>query len=196
MTKDYAKRSTNKKYDNNKTKKITLAKVILVLVIISVFVAFGLWLRTGIKHKAAMQHNLPPVETLTASHVNLSAAKKESGTDADTGMEYQFYTLLSQIKVIDPNQDGQNLPGAAPGYWLQMAVYFTEKDADAMVERLQLLGMNPDVIQRVSESSNRLLYYVVQGPYTTKAIAIQKQQNLQKLKLDSMIYEVKTADAT
>lgn len=209
MTRDYAKRIAATKKKGNKPKTSPKIKIILILIILAVFVGFGLWLKAGIKHQVAMKQTLPPVESITASHTDMSQAPSAvgqvkvgsgvgtSGSDASSGsaIDYQFYTLLSEIKVIDPSQDGQNLPGATPGFWLQMAVYYTEKDANAMVERLQLLGMNPDVVQRLSESSNRILYYVAQGPYATKALALQKQKDLQKLNLDSMIYEVKATES-
>lgn len=216
MTKDYAKRSVSKQKNMGAAKKVTPAKILLLVIIALIIAAFIFWLRGGISPEGSIGHkkpavekqSLPPVESITASSLHAqknlsqpaskaasSASGANSATDLDSqpssSMDYQFYTLLSEIKVIDPNQDGQNLPGAAPGFWLQMAVYYTEKDANAMVERLQLLGMNPDVIQRLSESSNKMLYYVAQGPYETKALALQKQKDLQKLKLDSLIYEVK-----
>lgn len=215
MTKDYAKRSASKQKNVGAAKKVTPAKILLLVIIALIIAAFIFWLRGGIsassvghKQPVVEKQSLPPVESITASSLHAqknlsqpvskaasSASSAYSATDSDSqsssSMDYQFYTLLSEIKVIDPNQDGQNLPGAAPGFWLQMAVYYTEKDANAMVERLQLLGMNPDVIQRLSESSNKMLYYVAQGPYETRALALQKQKDLQKLKLDSMIYEVK-----
>ena len=203
MTKDYAKRAASKQNQRHGAKKIAWAKIILLLVVVALLAAFAWWMRAGMQHTAALKQHLPPVESITASKINSSKTSKgyvsnkgensakSQNESKSSSMDYQFYTLLSEIRVIDPDQNGQNLPGAEPGFWLQMAVYYTEKDADAMVERLQLLGMNPDVIQRLSESSNKILYYVAQGPYVTRALALQKQKDLQKLNLDSMIYEVK-----
>lgn len=181
MTRDYVKRSNKKP-----PKRITPGKVILLLIVFTVFASFSYWLWHAAQQKTTTKHHLPPVTTLQPTHVSSNHAPSKASDDVD----FQFYTMLPKIKVSDPNLASQAAPGTSEGYWLQMAVYYTEKDTGTMVERLQLLGLNPDITQRTSETSGKTLYAVVIGPFANKQDVLQKQKDLQAMHLDSMIYHV------
>jgi cell division septation protein DedD len=182
MTKDYAKKRPIKR----KEKRMTPASIVLMLAIISVVVGFAFWVWHGVTHKVAepVSASLPPV--VTAVPVAKKAVpEKPKVQDVD----YQFYTLLPKMKVENLNQgDGHVLPGVSTGFWLQMAVYYAEKDAESMIERLQLQGLMPQIAQRLSETSKKTLFAVVLGPYATKEEALKEQQSLRKEGLPSMIF--------
>ena len=98
--------------------------------------------------------------------------------------------MLPNIKVANPDDNPNQIPGTQSGFWLQIGVYYTESAAKAMQERAQLLGMEAIIWTRVSEQTNKTLVIVAIGPYEEKEEVIAKQQELQKLKLDSVIYTV------
>jgi len=175
MTKDYAKRRPAKKKSK---KKMTMASLVLLLLVVVIVVGFVVWMMQG-KETA-----LPPV--VEATPVKKVLPKKLVAKS----VEYQFYTLLPSMKVESSLGHENIAPGASSGYWLQMAVYYAEKDAASMIERLQLQGLMPQIAQRQSETSQKMLYMVVLGPYATKPEAIKAQQALLKQGLNNMIFYV------
>lgn len=175
MTKDYAKRRPVKKKPK---KKMTIASIVLVLLVVAVLTGFIVWITKGNMHHSSSQTKVVP--------------KKPEAQ----AVEYQFYTLLPKMKVETSAGNEQLAPGASPGYWLQMAVYYAEKDAASMIERLQLQGFMPQVAQRPSETSKKMLYVVVLGPYPTKPEAIKAQQALRKQGFHNLIFYVSESATT
>ena len=81
-------------------------------------------------------------------------------------------------------------PEERPGFWLQMAVYYSMRDASAMLDRLQLLGLDPVITERKSSKSDKTLYVVIMGPYPAKEAAVARQQDLKKIGVTSYIFHV------
>ena len=108
----------------------------------------------------------------------------------DDTIQYQFYSMLPEIKVVNPDDSPGQAPESQPGFWLQIGVYYTNDAAKLMQERAQLLGSEAIIWQRISDQSGKTLFIVAIGPYPEKSAAVEKQQELQRLKLDSVIYRV------
>ena len=87
-------------------------------------------------------------------------------------------------------------PEERPGFWLQMAVYYSMRDASAMLDRLQLLGLDPVITERKSSKSDKTLYVVIMGPYPAKEAAVARQQDLKKIGVTSYIFHVDPPVAT
>lgn len=177
MIKDYAKKRPIKR---KSSKKMTITSMVLVIFVIVMLITMTVWIITG-----RMNHTiLPPVVNAKPTEKLLPRKLKEAA------VEYQFYTILPKMKVQASGGHEVVAPGTSAGYWLQIAVYYAEKDAAIMIERLQLQGLMPQIAQRPSETSRKMLYAVVLGPYITKPDAIKAQQDLLKQGQNNLIFYI------
>lgn len=183
MARDYAKKKPIKKQSSFPFKAVAF------LIVLAIVLAVAFWLWRSYEHKVAMRQLLPPVSQAKPVPIAHNVAKKHPVEDVEA-VQYQFYSMLPNIKVANPDDNPDQAPGSQSGFWLQIGVYYTERDAKAMQERAQLLGMEAIIWTRISEQSNKTLFIVAIGPFEKKEAAIEKQQELQKLKLDSVIYTV------
>lgn len=200
MTKDYAKSKTyaktRSKTQLKKHKSSSVAahsRSVLVVFVLLLVIAAGIagyyYSHHPVNKVSKNQTSLlPPVSEAKA--IPLKTKRKAPVVEAkEEPVEYEFYTLLPQISVPDPVQD-DTPPGEKPGFWLQLMVYYGMRDATAFVDRLQLLGLDPVIVQRKSTKNDRILYIVVLGPFSTKENAVSRQQDLKKMNLSSYIYHV------
>lgn len=183
MARDYAKRKPTKK------QMAFPFKAAAFLMVLGIVLAAAFWFWRGYQHEVAMRQTLPPVSQAKPVPIVRNVAK-EHPVENEEAVQYQFYSMLPNIKVPNPDDSPNQAPGTQSGFWLQIGVYYTEHDAEAMQERAQLLGMEAIIWTRISEQTNKTLFIVAIGPYEERAGAIAKQQELQKLKLDSVIYTV------
>lgn len=194
MARDYAKRYKTQPKKRKKSATLMYLRSAFVLLVVFLVIAAGgagyYQYRSMKKPTTEQASLLPPVSNAeeTALKTKTPAPVAEAKEEA---VDYEFYTLLRKINVPDPVQI--NTPaGEQPGFWLQMAVYYSMRDASAMVDRLQLLGLDPAIAERKSTKADRTLYVVIMGPYSTKELAATRQQELKKINVTSYIFHVDT----
>lgn len=191
MAKDYAKRYKTpapKKRGKKSTIGARLRMIFVLIVILGIIVA-GI---AGYFHyhpSKTPPSLLPPVSDAKNTLLKKATPKAPVVEAKEEPVDYEFYTLLPKINVPDPVLD-TTPPDQQPGYWLQMAVYYSMRDASAMLDRLQLLGLDPVITERKSTKSDKTLYVVIMGPYSTKEDAVARQQDLKKISVTSYIFHV------
>ena len=186
MARDYAKRYKTAA-PKKRGKKSTIGarlRSLFVFIIILVIIAAGIAGYFYYHHPL-----LPPVSDAKATSFAKARPKAPVVEAKEEPVDYEFYTLLPKINVPDPVLD-TTPPDQQPGFWLQMAVYYSMRDASAMLDRLQLLGLDPVITERKSSKSDKTLYVVIMGPYPTKEAAVARQQDLKKISVTSYIFHV------
>jgi len=194
MAKDYAKRYKTQPKRRKKTASRSYLRITFVFIILILALGAGGAGYYYYHHPVTQQipsSLLPPVSEAHDISLKKTPPKPPVVEAKEEPVEYEFYTLLPKINVPDPVQN--NTPaGEQPGFWLQMAVYYSMRDASAMVDRLQLLGLDPAIAERKSTKADRTLYVVIMGPYSSKEIAVTRQQELKKVNVTSYIFHVDT----
>lgn len=192
MARDYAKRYKTPPKRRGKQQqssvRMYLRSAFVVLVLLLVIVAGGAGYYYY-HHPKLNDSALPPVSDAPATSLKKPPKKAPVVEAKEEPVDYEFYTLLPKINVPDPVQD-TTPPEERPGFWLQMAVYYSMRDASAMLDRLQLLGLDPVITERKSEKSDKTLYVVIMGPYPAKEAAVARQQDLKKIGVTSYIFHV------
>ncbi len=194
MAKDYAKRYKTQPKKRKKSASRSHIRSVFVLIVMLLMIGAGVtgyfYYHHPLDHKTPASL-LPPASDAKATPLKKAQRKiKAPVVEAkEEPVEYEFYTLLPKINVPDPVQNNTP-PEQQPGYWLQMAVYYSMRDASAMVDRLQLQGLDPVITERKSTKADRTLYVVIMGPYPTKEAAIARQQDLKKVSVTSYIFHV------
>lgn len=190
MVKDYARRyRTPTKKGKKKAPRFYFRRFFVVFVLLLVVGAgiagFYHYHRLALKMATQARADLlPPVENASQATIKTPPPAHKEDT-----VDYQFYTLLPEMSVPNPQQDNSP-PGEQPGYWLQLMVYYNIRDAHAFLDRLQLMGLDPFIMQRKSTQTDHDLFIVVLGPFSTKDNAIARQQALKNIHLSSYIYHV------
>ena len=198
MARDYAKRYNHKAAPKKRGKKsngvarLRTAFVLIVILLIIVAGVAGYFYYHNPKTLASL---LPPVTEAKATSLKKALHKAPVVEAKEEPVDYEFYTLLPKINVPDPVQN-TTPPEEQPGFWLQMAVYYSMRDASAMLDRLQLLGLDPVITERKSTKSDKTLYVVIMGPYPAKEAAVARQQDLKKIGVTSYIFHVDPPVAT
>lgn len=194
MAKDYAKRYKTQPKKRKKSASLSYMRSIFVLIVILLMIVAGIagyfYYHYPLNQKTAASL-LPPISDAEETSLKKSPKKvKAPVVEAkEEPVEYEFYTLLPKINVPDPVLNNTP-PEEQPGYWLQMAVYYSMRDASAMLDRLQLLGLDPVITERKSTKADRTLYVVIMGPYPAKEAAVARQQDLKKISVTSYIFHV------
>lgn len=192
MAKDYAKRY-NRKSTPKKRKKSAAGssfRAIFVAIVIIMAIAAGIAGYVHYHQPKTPSSMLAPVTDANATSLKKASTNKAPVVEAkEDPVDYEFYTLLPKINVPDPVQN-TTPPEQQPGYWLQIAVYYNMRDASAMLDRLQLLGLDPVITERKSTQSDKTLYVVIMGPYPSKDAAVARQQDLKKIGVTTYIFHV------
>ena len=191
MARDYAKRyktAAPKRRSKKSTSRSSLRGIFVIIVILLV-IASGIAGYFYYHQPKVPTSLLPPVSEAKATPLKKARPKAPVVEAKEEPVDYEFYTLLPKINVPDPVLD-TTPPDQQPGFWLQMAVYYSMRDASAMLDRLQLLGLDPVITEKKSTKSDKTLYIVVMGPYPTKEAAVARQQELKKVSVTSYIFHV------
>jgi cell division protein FtsN len=191
MARDYAKRYKTPQKKRRKSAFSVYVRRLVVLGIILLLIMLGTagyyyLQRPDSPLSAAL---LSKVSRAKAISVKKTPSKAVAITPKEEPVEYEFYTLLPKINVPDSTQSNTSA-AEQPGYWLQIAVYYSMRDASAMVDKLQLLGLDPAVATRKSTKADRTLYVVMIGPHSSKQAAISHQQELKKINITSYIFHI------
>ncbi len=191
MARDYAKRYNQKSSPKKRKKSNSRAGMrgIFVVIVILLVIASGVAGYFYYHQPKIPTSLLPPVADAKATSLKKPPHKAPVVEAKEEPVDYEFYTLLPKINVPDPVQD-TTPPEERPGFWLQMAVYYSMRDASAMLDRLQLLGLDPVITERKSTKSDKTLYVVIMGPYPAKEAAVARQQDLKKIGVTSYIFHV------
>lgn len=185
MAKDYARRYKTSPKKSKKKKKQTPLGRLVIFFILGVCVLAGV-IRYYHHPVAARPHAslLPPLES--AANVQ---KKRASLMPAEELVDYEFYTLLPKIQVPDAPQDSGAV-SEQTGYWLQLMVYYNQRDASAFLDKLQLMGLDAMITQRKSTKTDHDLFMVVLGPFSSKENVVMRQKELKKINLSSYIYHI------
>lgn len=188
MAKDYAKRykTTSPKKRGKKSNVAGRLRSVFVFIVILLIIVVGI---AGYVHYHQPKIFAAPVSDAKPTSEKKAPNKAPVVEAKEEPVDYEFYTLLPKINVPDPVLD-TTPPDEQPGYWLQMAVYYNMRDASAMLDRLQLLGLDPVITERKSSKSDKTLYVVIMGPYPTKEASVERQQDLKKIGVTSYIFHV------
>jgi cell division protein FtsN len=185
MARDYAKRYKTTPKKRKKASLASRARSFFVCIIILGIIGAGI-ASYGYYH----QHHADVTATNMQNEPVKPAPATAPVTNAqDDPINYEFYTLLPKINV--PNPELNTIPpDQQPGFWLQLMVYYSMRDASAFVDRLQLSGLDPVITQRKSTKTDHDLFVVVLGPFSTKENAVAHQQDLKKMSVSSYVFHV------
>lgn len=196
MARDYAKRyktppkRRGKQQQSNVRMYLRSAFVLIVLLLVIVAGGAGYYYyHHPAANSAEVAAILPPASDAETAPLKKAKNKAPVVEAKEEPVDYEFYTLLPKINVPDPVQN-TTPPDEQPGYWLQMAVYYSMRDASAMLDRLQLLGLDPVITERKSSKADKTLYVVIMGPFSEKDAAVTRQQDLKKIGVTSYIFHV------
>lgn len=183
MARDYAKRRTTKQ-DPKKSSGNGGWRIIALLV--AGVLIFGAWY--GYKQKQLKSNTLPPVvEAQSVTSAPVVDADGQSKKADGKEINFEFYSALPKMEVADSAPTQVSTVDANKGYWIQLGAFFTEDTAGDMQERMQLLGLDPVISHYESKKTGRTIYRVEIGPYQTYQDAQSKQQELEQMKVSSMI---------
>lgn len=201
MAKDYAKRYNQNQRKKSPSKKRSKSNArssirgIFVIIVILLVIAAGIAGYFYYHQPKPSASLLPPVADAKATALKKQTHKAPVVEAKEEPVDYEFYTLLPKINVPDPQQNTAP-PEEQPGYWLQLMVYYSMRDASAFLDRMQLLGLDPVITQRKSTKTDHDLFIVVMGPFSTKENAVTRQQELKKINISSYIFHIDPPAAT
>lgn len=186
MSKDYAKRYKNPPKKQKRAKKTASLRrfFIIFIFLILFFSAIGGYIYYHFHSFASAS-----VKVIDSQVAAVKPAAAPVVNAEEDSVNYEFYTLLPKITVPDPKQNNAS-PDDQPGYWLQLMIYYSMRDASAFVDRLQLSGLDPVITQRKSNKTSHDLFVVVLGPFSTKENALTRQKELKKMNIESYIFHV------
>lgn len=139
-------------------------------------------------YKSVSRKAVPNVQTavvVTAQPIKASAPKAPSGRP-----RFEFYQLL-------PKQSTERTKSLAPEalpmkaqvdreYWLQIALFRRQEDAQHLLDKLQPLGFKAKMQSVTIQQSIR--HQVVLGPFTSKAVAEQQRAQLLSYQYRSILF--------
>ena len=148
------------------------------------------------------KHNKAPQTTATAPAETGKTTPKKQTASAGPAPEkphYDFYTMLPNIKVVIPDNDGDSGGSPPPGegdtiddhgtYTLQVGSYRNLSDADRVKARLALLGIEADIY--TVKVSDEKWHRVVIGPYNNAGKLRQITTRLRKNNIEFMVTKIR-----
>lgn len=90
--------------------------------------------------------------------------------------EFEFYTLLGNLRVAVPEPDPSTIVEDRAVYWLQAASFRNRDDAENL--RVSLLLMNMEAEVRPSTNDNGVWYRVVAGPFESRTLVAKAKDSL------------------
>ena len=191
MARDYAKRYNHSQKNTPKKRKKGASRssmrAVFVIIVILLVVASGVAGYFYYHQPKVPTSLLPLVTDAKATSPKKSVNKAPVVEAKEEPVDYEFYTLLPKINVPDPVQD-TTPPEERPGFWLQMAVYYSMRDASAMLDRLQLLGLDPVITER--KSTNLVCRHY--GAVSHKRSLCRKTTRSQKNRCHELYFSCRT----
>jgi cell division protein FtsN len=212
MPKDYAKKGSAKKA-NPLFNSMTFWAVLFALLVVLVLYGYRYF-----HHAELMSETLPPVRTGEPVKMSVySTGEKGVVSEAETKpapesasenpapqakakarsqpIQYEFYSMLPEMTVgseqvkTDTGATKQAVvTESSPGYWLQIAAYYTKDAAEGYQSRVQLLGLDATIVESLpSDKGSHTVYRVEVGPLESYSEAKIKQAELAQMKLNSLI---------
>ncbi len=148
------------------------------------------------------KHNKPPqTTTATPAETDKTTPKTQAATAGPVPEKphYDFYTMLPNIKVFVPKNDGDSGGSPPPGegdtidahgtYTLQVGAYRNLSDADRVKARLALLGIEADIY--TVKVSDEKWHRVIIGPYNNTDKLRQITSRLQKNNIHFMATKIR-----
>ncbi len=103
--------------------------------------------------------------------------------------EFDFYTVLPKMQVevtrVKPPEIKAAPPKAVERFVLQIAAFKSFTEADRMRAQLIMLGFNPSIQKYIVE--DQVWHRIYVGPYASREIALQQQQELQQNSISSRL---------
>ncbi len=139
----------------------------LILGIVTSNLFYWKWQSPAQPKKAAQAQNSDKTQTTTA------AATKSKQT------RFDFYTMLPSMKEEELALQSDNQSEATQKYIIQVGSFRQLTQAEELKAQLALLGVEAS-IQTIKITEKDMWYRVYMGPFKTKEMAAQKQQQLEQ----------------
>ena len=134
-------------------------------------------------------HSLHKKETTPITAIIKTTAPPVNQQTISKKLQFDFYQMLSQIKVPTINNQPQSMQSIQQPYILQIAAVTQLAAATRLQKKLQVLKVTT-TIKKIT-LNNQMWYRIIAGPFPNQNAAEHTQDQLRVHKIDSLL--IKTA---